>query len=144
MFNFPLNPVLDQIYKPNDVAWKWNGATWDVAESTISFTGDATGTVLSGGSAVNFTLSSSPVAAGTYSNITVDSKGRITAIRALTAQDLAAAAGGSIITTNGGTVAGTMTVNGSLLVNNGVPTAKSVVTKEYIDAKIYLALALGY
>ncbi|MNV18719.1 hypothetical protein D3C71_1095560 [compost metagenome] len=63
---------------------------------TISTTGDATGSVSFDGSAnaaIGLTLSSSGVAAGTYSKVTVDAKGRVTVGSNITATDLGAIVG---------------------------------------------------
>lgn len=37
--NFPINPVLNQIYIYNDLSWQWNGVAWDFLGDGISSTG---------------------------------------------------------------------------------------------------------
>ena len=58
---------------------------------TISITGDATGSTTFDGSAntsINVTLSNSGVTTGTYTKVTVDSKGRVTSGTTLSASDI--------------------------------------------------------
>lgn len=52
---------------------------------TISLTGDATG---SGSTSIEVTLANSGVAAGTYTKVTVDAKGRVTSATTLSASDI--------------------------------------------------------
>lgn len=81
-------PTLNQSTTGNAAtATKWATAR------TLSYTGDATGTASLDGSAnVAFalTLAASGVVAGTYSKLTVDAKGRVTAGAALLAADIPA------------------------------------------------------
>lgn len=55
---------------------KWNGLHWVNSALSISLSGDVSGTGLG---AITTTLSNTGVTPGTYNNVTVDSKGRITA-----------------------------------------------------------------
>lgn len=67
---------LDQVGGAADSAAKWTTAR------TLSFTGDATGSMSVDGSAnvsAALTLANSGVTAGTYGSVTVDAKGRVTA-----------------------------------------------------------------
>ncbi len=65
--------------------WVLDTSTYLTGNQTISITGDATG---SGANSIALTLSNSGVSAGTYTKVTVDSKGRVTTGGSLTSIDL--------------------------------------------------------
>lgn len=70
-------PALAEGYlKYNGTAWVFDTPVGSGGSSAISLTGDVTGT---GDTTIATTLSDTGVAAGTYSSLTVDSKGRVTA-----------------------------------------------------------------
>lgn len=62
--------------KTDTNTWSLDTSTYLVANQTITFSGDATG---SGTTAVTLTLANSGVSANTYRSVTVDVKGRVTA-----------------------------------------------------------------
>jgi len=66
-------------------AWSLDTSTYLTGNQTITFTGDATG---SGATSVALTLANSGVTAGTYTKVTVDAKGRVTAGASLASADL--------------------------------------------------------
>lgn len=65
--------------------WSLDTSTYLTGNQTITFTGDATG---SGATSVALTLANSGVTAGTYTKVTVDAKGRVTAGASLASADL--------------------------------------------------------
>ena len=66
-------------------SWAFDTNTYLTGNQTISLSGDATG---SGTTAITVTLANSGVTAGTYTKLTVDSKGRVTAGTTLSASDI--------------------------------------------------------
>lgn len=140
---------------------KYNGTNWvfdtpAVGESgitSVTLTGDVTGT---GDSSVVTTLSATGVAAGTYTSVTVDTKGRVTAgtnpgfITGITSQMITSALGytpydssnpnnytsnvGTVIsvsgtgTVSGITLTGTVTSSGSLVLGGTLTLTSSQVT----------------
>ena len=109
---------------------RWNGTSWVnfvpsyiTANQNISITGDATG---SGTTAITLTLANSGVTAGTYTKVTVDSKGRTTIGATLTAADIPSLDWSKITTGKPTTLSGygiTDGVNSSLIgANNGLAT----------------------
>lgn len=66
-------------------SWAFDTNTYLTGNQTISLSGDATG---SGTTAITVTLANSGVTAGTYTKLTVDSKGRATAGSSLLASDI--------------------------------------------------------
>lgn len=61
------------------------GQSYLTGNQTISITGDATG---SGSTAITLTLANTGVGAGTYTKVTVDTKGRVTSATTLSASDI--------------------------------------------------------
>ena len=103
--------------------WALDTNTYLTGNQSITFTGDATG---SGSTAVTLTLANSGVAAGTYTKVTVDAKGRVTTGASLASGDVTSALGYTPYnstnpngyTSNTGTVtsvSGTGTVSGLTL-----------------------------
>lgn len=71
-----------------------------IPSGSLTFTGDVTGSGNTG-SSTSLTLANSGVAAGSYTKVTVDSKGRVTTGGSLTSSDIQSALGGvSAATTN--------------------------------------------
>lgn len=66
-------------------SWAFDTNTYLTGNQTISLSGDATG---SGTTAITVTLANTGVTAGTYTKLTVDSKGRATAGSSLLASDI--------------------------------------------------------
>ena len=106
-------------------------SAWQTAR-TLSFTGDATGSMSVDGSAnasAALTLANSGVSAGTYSSVTVDAKGRVTAGTNpgyLTAESdtLATVTGRGASTSTALTLGGTITVNAPVVI--GTPSGTYV------------------
>jgi len=99
-----------------------NASTATKLQTTRAFsaTGDATAPAVnfdgSGNVALTLTLANSGVTAGTYSNLTVDAKGRVTSARALSSADVTTALGYTPLDNKGGTITGNLTVTGDLTV----------------------------
>lgn len=70
--NLPTNKLNSGTGATGTTFWRGDG-TW--ASPTITLTGDVTG---AGSNSIALTLSNTGVTAGTYSNVTVDAKGRVT------------------------------------------------------------------
>lgn len=120
-----------------------NATTATTLQTTrsISITGDGSWTTsFNGGSDVTstFTLANSGVAAGTYSNITVDVKGRVTAgdnsatitngsinNTPIGATTVSTGAFSTLSSTGNTTIGGTLTVNGNVIVNGTTTTYNS-------------------
>jgi phage-related tail fiber protein len=102
----------------------------------ISLTGDATGTESAGSIAV--TLANSGVNQGTYTKVTVDSKGRVTSGLSLSNSDITTALGYTPVNLAGATM------TGNLRLNTNPSHPLDAATKQYIDSKIWLAIAVGY
>ena len=66
-------------------SWTLDTNTYLTGNETITLTGDATGT---GATSIAITLANTGITAGTYTKITVDSKGRATAGTTLSASDI--------------------------------------------------------
>lgn len=75
-----------------------NGSPLLSSNQTITIGGDATG---SGTTSLTLTLATSGVTAGTYGNITVDAKGRLTAARALAQSDISPLLGSAALVATG-------------------------------------------
>ena len=89
----------------------------NTGDQTITLTGDVTG---SGTGSFAATLSATGVTAGTYTKVTVDSKGRATAGTTLSSSDITTALGYTPLSRGGGTTNGTMT--DALFINYASPT----------------------
>jgi hypothetical protein len=134
MLNFPLSPTLNQTYAPNETTWKWDGISWTIQQPVINLSGDASGSSL--GNTLPMTLST-VVSSGVYGNLTVDSKGRIVAIRAMNQSDVTGALGYTPVSTAGSTMTGPLTLSEN-------PTADlHAATKAYVDSRALFALAVG-
>jgi hypothetical protein len=122
---------------------------------TLSISGDATGSATFDGSAdkaIALTLANSGVIAGTYSTVTVDAKGRVTAATnaggsmtggsfsggTITSSTIDSTAIGAttpstgkfttLTTTGAGTIGGDLTINGNFTVNGTTTTINSTIT----------------
>lgn len=143
MLNFPVNPSVNDTYTYGDTTWVWSGAGWNYAEPTVAITGDLFGTLTDNVQVVNLTLPSI-VSAGSYSNLTVDSKGRVTNARAVSLNDITTALGAAPVTSAGSIVNGNLVVNGFLnLANTGV-AANSAVNNEYVLNRLPPWLRTGF
>lgn len=118
-----------------------------VAPSTLSFSGDATGSMSFDGSAnvsAALTLAATGITAGSYSNLTVDAKGRVTGIRAISlTTDLGAGSANGLATLDSGghipltqlpaVIQGAMSYQGTWNASTNTPTlTSSVGTKGYL------------
>ena len=99
---------------------------------TIALTGDVTGTsaAFDGSAALSFaaTLANSGVAAGTYTKVTVDAKGRVTTGASLASTDVTGALGFTPANKAGDSFTGSISVSGSI-------TATGDITA-YSDARL--------
>jgi len=107
------------------------------AGSQLVLTGDATGTSSNGN--INVSLSNTGIAPGSYIKVTVDAKGRVVSGQTtLTTQDVVNSLGYSPVNKSGDTM------NGNLRLNADPSHPLDAASKQYIDSKIWLALAVGY
>jgi len=106
------------------------------AGGNITLSGDATGTESSGNIAL--TLASTGVVAGTYSKVTVDIKGRVTSAQNIANTDVTTALGYTPVNRAGDTM------TGNLRLNTNPSHPLDAASKQYIDSKIWLAIAVGY
>ncbi|NDG29734.1 hypothetical protein EB118_06530 [bacterium] len=136
MLNFPINPTLNQTFAPSSTTWKWDGAAWSLDQTSLSITGDATGSELNG--VISLTLANTGITAGTYTKVTVDSKGRITLGTNFSQTDVTSALGYTPVSRAGDTM------QGNLRLNNDPTHPLDAASKQYIDSKIWLAIAVGY
>lgn len=118
------------------------GEGFITGNETITLSGDATG---SGTTSISVTLANSGVSAGTTSGITVDAKGRITAITGLAASDIPSLTAAKISDFDSTVQAnrldemanptGSVDLNSQKITNLATPTAASdAATKGYVDA----------
>lgn len=111
------------------------------AGANLTVTGDVTG--ISSGTNIALTLNNSGVTAGTYSKLTVNAKGLVTNASVLASSDITTALGFTPVSTAGGTITGNFTVSGNLYVTANPTDTNQVVNKQYVDSKVWLALAVG-
>jgi len=110
--------------------------------SALTVTGDATG--VSSGTGLALTLTASGVEAGSYTgSVTVNSKGFVTAAAQLTSGNVTTALGYTPFNPTGGTISGAVNITGAVTVTANPTQPNQVVNKQYIDSKIWLALAVG-
>ena len=118
------------------------GEGFITGNETITVSGDASG---SGTTSISLTLANSGVTAGTTSGITVDAKGRITAITGLAASDIPTLTAAKISDFDSTVQAnrldemanptGSVDLNSQKITNLATPTAASdAATKGYVDA----------
>lgn len=118
------------------------GEGFITGNETITVSGDASG---SGTTSISLTLANSGVSAGTTSGITVDAKGRITAITGLSASDIPSLTAAKISDFDTTVQAnrldemanptGSVDLNSQKITNLATPTAASdAATKGYVDA----------
>jgi len=118
------------------------GEGFITGNETITVSGDASG---SGTTSINLTLANSGVSAGTTSGITVDAKGRITAITGLAASDIPTLTAAKISDFDTTVQANrldemanptaSVDLNSQKITNLATPTAASdAATKGYVDA----------
>jgi len=73
-FSFPASPTVGQQSTQNSRVYQWTGSAWELVASATTFdAGNLTGTVATA------RLPASGVTAGTYTSVTVDATGRVTA-----------------------------------------------------------------
>ena len=114
------------------------------ASRTIAIAGDATGSATfdgSAGTSITVALVASGVKAGTYSKVTVDAKGRVTAGSNLTTTDISGI--GTAATKNVGTAAGNIPILGSdgKLSDSVIPAIAISESHTVASEKEMLALA---
>lgn len=122
--NFPSSPTLNQTHSVGDRTWKYNGVGWQLLSPELADSG---------------------VAAGTYTKLTVDAKGRVTSGTTLAATDipLLTAANISDFDTQVRTSrldqmaapTASVSLNSQKITSLGTPTADGdAATKAYVDA----------
>jgi hypothetical protein len=102
---------------------------------TISLANDASGSVAIDGSAnvtLSLTLAASGVTPGTYSNLVIDTKGRVTGARAINSADVTTGLGYTPVNKTGDTINGNLTITGNLAVQ-GTLTQVNTTTIEVDD-----------
>lgn len=114
------------------------------ASRTIAIAGDATGSATfdgSAGTSITVALVASGVNAGTYSKVTVDAKGRVTAGSNLTIADVGGI--GTAATKNVGTAAGNIPILGSDGKLNGSVIPAIAISESHTVASEHEMLALA-
>lgn len=114
------------------------------ASRTIAIAGDATGSATfdgSAGTSITVALVASGVKAGTYSKVTVDAKGRVTAGSNLTTTDISGI--GTAATKNVGTAAGNIPILGSDGKLNGSVIPAIAISESHTVASEHEMLALA-
>jgi len=110
--------------------------------SNLTISGDATGT--SNGVNLQLTLANTTVTPGSYTGaVTVNSKGLVTAAAQLTSANVVTALGYVPFNPTGGIISGAVNITGNVTVTANPTQPNQVVNKQYIDSKIWLALAVG-
>lgn len=116
-----------------------NPNSYLTANQTITYTGDVTG---SGNVNVTLSLAPSGAAAGTYTRVTVDTKGRVTSGGNLLSTEITAALGYTPVNKVGDSMSGTLTMTGGFTVT-GLPTPSGptdAASKDYVDTSITSAI----
>ena len=124
--------------------WAFDTNTYLTGNQTISLSGDATG---SGTTAITVTLANSGVVAGTYTKLTVDSKGRATVGGTLLASDIPTLTAAKIsdfdtqVRTSRldqlAVPTATVNMNGQLLSGLADPVSgQDAATKNYVDSAV--------
>lgn len=124
--------------------WAFDTNTYLTGNQTISLSGDATG---SGTTAITVTLANSGVVAGTYTKLTVDSKGRATVGGTLLASDIPTLTAAKIsdfdtqVRTSRldqlSVPTATVNMNGQLLSGLADPVSgQDAATKNYVDSAV--------
>jgi hypothetical protein len=85
--------------------WSLDTSTYLTGNQTVTVSGDATG---SGSTSIALTLANSGAAAGTYTKVTIDAKGRVTTATTLSAGDIPSLASTYVLKA-GDTLTGTLT-----------------------------------
>ena len=98
------NSTTGTITIPTNTTHLTNGSGYITGNQTVTLSGDASG---SGATAITVTLASSGVTAGTYNNVTVDAKGRVTS-----------GSNTSYLQLSGGTLTGNLTMSAAGLFLN--------------------------
>ncbi len=104
---------------------------------TISLTGDVTGTstAFDGSAAMSFaaTLANSGVAAGTYTKVTVDAKGRVTAGASLASTDMTGALGYTPANKAGESFTGSISVTGTITASGDITAYSDASLKTRVE-----------
>jgi len=104
----------------------------------VNITGDATGSTTTG----NLTLTLASVStAGTYSNLTIDAKGRVLTIRALNASDITTALTYTPVNSNGGTFSSVPSVPTASLTDVSLKATNTTWVSEYVAEKVLITLS---
>lgn len=122
--------------------WSLDTNTYLTGNQTIVISGDASG---SGATTISLTLANSGVSTGTYTKVTVDAKGRVTAGAFLTASDIPDLVASKItdfdtqVRTNRldqmAAPTGSVSLNSQRITSLATPTSDSdAATKAYVDA----------
>lgn len=122
--------------------WSLDTNTYLTGNQTIVISGDASG---SGATTISLTLANSGVSTGTYTKVTVDAKGRVTAGAFLTASDIPDLVASKItdfdtqVRTNRldqmAVPTGSVSLNSQRITSLATPTSDSdAATKAYVDA----------
>lgn len=123
-------------------SWSLDTNTYLTGNQSISITGDASG---SGTTSINLSLATTGVTSGTYTKVSVDTKGRVTSGSTLSASDIPTLTASKIsdfdtqVRTNRldqmAVPTGAVSLNNQKITSLGTPTADSdAATKAYVDA----------
>ena len=104
---------------------------------TIALTGDVTGTsaAFDGSAALSFaaTLSNSGVTAGTYTKVTVDAKGRVTASASIASADVTGALGYTPANKAGDSFTGSISVTGTITASGDITAYSDASLKTRVE-----------